>query len=182
MCAGSRRGTNDAHGSSVRRRSRKRAQPNSQSNVETSSDVGNEINEVAPVEIWFGPYEKEHLGPVAVDAVAKLNLWPRQFGRDAINNAGNGSTSSLVNEKLGVEGGENFGVHCVEKRAHGGPCTQARVNPTFHGNYQDGLDEIRICQKQHSFVGVVVHHFLSNVFLAVCASSKMCLGNSVTLP
>ena len=44
------------------------------------------------------------------------------------------------------------------------------------------LVEIGVREEDYVVVDFVVHHFPSNVIFALCASIKICVGYSVTLP
>jgi len=71
--------------------------------VEATGGVGDDVDEVAPVEVRLGTHEKEDVRAVAVSTEAQLDLRPGQFGRDAIDDARDRSPGALVDEVLGVD-------------------------------------------------------------------------------
>jgi hypothetical protein len=150
--------------------------------VEATGGVGDDVDEVAPVEVRFGPDEEQDVGPVAVTPVANLDLRPGQFGGDAVDDARDRSARALVDEVLGVEGREDLGVDGVEHRAHGVAGSEPGVDPAFETDHQDRLVELGIGQEDYSVVDLVVHQCCSKVCFAVSASIAICVGYSATLP
>jgi hypothetical protein len=119
---------------------------------------------------------------VAVATEAQLDLGPRQFRRHAVDDARDRPTGALVDEVLGVERGQHLGVDRVEHRADRVARAEAGVDPALERDDEDRFVEVGVREENYVVVDFVVHHFPSNVIFALCASVKICVGYSVTLP
>jgi len=175
------RGANHADRSSVGGRSWKGSESHDQAHVEASRGVGHDVDEVAPVKVGFGSDEKKDVRAVAVVTVAQLDLGPRELGRNAVDDARKGSARTLVDEVLGVKGGEDLGIDGAKHRRDGRTRTQPGVDPTFEAYHQHGLVEFGVREEDDAVVDFVVHYF-SSVWRAKSASQTICFGNSTTLP
>jgi len=103
MGTGGRSRADDAHRTGVWRRSGKGPEADDETYVEATGGVGDDVDEVAPVEVRLGTHEKEMSAPSPSRTEAQLDLRPGQFGRDAIDDARDRSPGALVDEVLGVE-------------------------------------------------------------------------------
>ncbi len=88
----------------MRCRRGERTQANDESHVESARGIGDDVDEITPVKVRFGANEKEDVSAIAVVAVAQLDLGPREFGGDAVDDASERPTCALVNEVFGIEG------------------------------------------------------------------------------
>jgi len=59
---------------------------------------------------------------------------------------------------------------------------EAGVDPAFECDNEDRLIEIGVREEDDVVIYFVVHQFTSNVIFALCASIKIWLGYSKTLP
>jgi hypothetical protein len=109
------------------------------------------------VKVGLGTDEEEDVGAVAVTSVAQLNLRPGQFGGDPVDDARDGASRALVDEVFGVEGGENFGVNCVEHGANGVGGAESGVNPALETHDENGLAQFGVGKKDDAVVNFVVH-------------------------
>src|SRR5271155_3665520 len=107
-------GADDANWSRGRRGRGEGAETHHETHVEAAGGVSDDVNEIAPVKVGLGADQKEYVRAVAVTSVSELDLWPGQFGGDAVNNSRQRTPSALVNEVLGIEGGEDFGRNCLQ--------------------------------------------------------------------
>jgi len=90
------------------------------------------------VKVGFRADEEQYVGAVAVATVAKLDLGPGQLGRNSVHDARNGPTSPLVDEVLGVEGGEYFSRRRLQQRGDRRTGADAGVNPALQSIMRTG--------------------------------------------
>ena len=102
----------------MRRRSREGAEPYHGRHVESQAEVVDGIGEGAPLDVGFRTGQVQDVSALAVDARAQLDLRPAKLGGDAIDDPCDRSSSTLVEELVGVEGGHQVGGRAAEERAH----------------------------------------------------------------
>ncbi len=181
MRTGRGRSANHAYRTRVGRWCGKGAESYDETHVKAARGVGDDVDEIAPVKVGLGSDQEQDVRAVAVAAVTNLNLGPRQFSRDAVDDARERTSGPLVDEVLGVKGREYFGGDCLEHRRDRGTRRDARVDPSLETDDEDWFIEVGIGEKDDPVVDFVVHQF-SKVRFAVSASIAICAGNPSTLP
>ena len=137
----------------VRGRGGECAQPDDEPGVELLGETDHEPQELEPVEVRLGTDQEEQVEAPRVRAVAKLDLGPAQRGRHAVDDAGHRPSGALVQEVLAVEGGDQVGVGDLEQCRDRGRGAEARIDPSFEGDDEDGVGERRLVDQDHPVIG-----------------------------
>ena len=113
-------------------------------NLEIEGQRHDLLAERAPAVIGFGPDQQQDVVARLVDASSQLGGRPGQFVHVPVDDRHDRASRPLVEQFVGIEGGDEFGVGVVEDGGHRRGSGVAGIDPPFERDDERRVGQLRV--------------------------------------
>jgi len=124
-------------------RGREAGHPHEEAGPEGAGQLGYRPRERVPATVGLGADQYQDVLAGVVTAPAQLDPGPFECLVDAVDHDRHRPASPVVDELVGIEGGDQLGGDALQQRSHGPRAGQPGVDPSVGGEHQDGPIELR---------------------------------------